>query len=519
MNHFLRKPVLLTLAAIGVAASIVAWAQSSSPAPTANANNAAPTVPATPNVPSVAPTGALTGAPAGAPAAGAPQPPAPVEVIKVSKGSVLEDVSATGTVKANESVMMRPEIAGRIAKINFRDGDQVCRGQILIELDASLQQAEKEQIQAELNLAISNFKRNEDLANKNFVSPRVKEEAESQVKVAQAKLALAEARFQRALVRAPFNGVLGLRNVSVGEYVKDGADLVTLDDLSRLRIDFKLPERYAAQAKVGMKVMIEPDAALKLRGLAGKVDSIDSVLDTNGRALTLRTRIPNPRGMLKPGMFVKTKLVLSERDGALMIPDETVSAQGRDMIVYKVAEGKAVRSVVKTGVRQLGKIEIIEGLAEGDTIIQAGLQRINRDGQPVRIVEPRAGGPGAGGPAAAGGKPADGKPADGKPGDTKPSGAKPSDAKPADSKAAGGKPPSAKPGAGKPVAGKPSDKPDERKVVCPPDTLGEGRGEAKSAPNFNARGTDAQPGSNLGQGQGVNLFNPQGGAGREPRKP
>jgi membrane fusion protein (multidrug efflux system) len=265
-------------------------------------------------------------------------------------------------------------------------------------------------------------------------------------------LALAEARFQRALVRAPFNGVLGLRNVSVGEYVKDGTDLVTLDDLSRLRVDFKLPERYAGQAKIGMKVMIEPDAALKLRGLGGKVDSIDSVLDTNGRALTLRTRIPNPRGMLKPGMFVKTKLVLSEREGAVMIPDETVSAQGREMIVYKVFEGKAVRTVVKTGVRQMGKIEILEGLKEGDIIIQAGLQRINRDGQPVRVVEPRAGG----------------KPGDGKPGEAKPAmpGGKPPAGKAPDGKDAKG-------GAGKP-GGKPGGKP-EGAGACPPDPRDAGR--------------------------------------------
>ncbi len=452
------RAAVKTLAASGFAltclASFFALAQDAKPA--------ASGVGATPAAPAAAPAG-------GAPAVGAPaaQPPAPVEVHKVALGKVLEDVSATGTVKSNESVMLRPEIVGRIAKINFKDGDSVCRNQVLVELDTSLQQAEKDQSQAELNLAISNFKRNEDLAAKNFVSSRVKEEAEAQVKVAQAKLALSEARFQRALVRAPFNGVLGLRNVSVGEYVKDGTDLVTLDDLSRLRVDFKLPERYAAQAKVGMKVMVEPDPALKLRGLGGKVDSIDSVLDTNGRALTLRVRIPNPKNVLKPGMFVKTKLVLSEREGAVMVPEETVSAQGRDMIVYKAVDGKAVRTAVKTGVRQLGKIEIVDGLKEGDVIIQAGLQRINRDGQPIKVVEARAGGAGsASGASGAGGKPSDGKRVEGKGGP-----------------AAGGKPPAGKPGGGKPEVGA---------YPCPPDAASDSRG-----------GNSAQ----------------SGGAPRGPRKP
>jgi membrane fusion protein (multidrug efflux system) len=217
-----------------------------------------------------------------------------------------------------------------------------------------------------------------------------------------------------------------------------------------------------------MKVFVEPDAALKLRGLNGKVDSIDSVLDTNGRALTLRMRIPNPRNMLKPGMFVKTKLVLSEREGAVMIPDETVSAQGRDMIVYKVEDGKAVRTVVKTGVRQQGKIEIVEGLKLGDTIIQAGLQRINRDGQPVRVVQAGGAGGRPGGPPGAPG--AGGKPGEGKPG--------------------------TKPGSGKPPAGKESEK-TEAVNVCPPD----GREDARAA------------GAAQGAGSGA------GAGGRGPRKP
>ncbi len=465
MKLFLSKPLVLALAACGLATTWVVWAQNTpvatgaNPAPAANNSVATPT--ATPNA------AALGGAPAA-------QPPAPVEVHKVGLGKVMEDVSATGTVKANESVMLRPDIVGRIAKINFKDGDSVCRGQVLVELDAALQLAEKDQSTAELNLAISNFKRNEDLAAKNFVSPRVKEEAEAQVKVAQAKLALSEARYQRALVRAPFNGVLGLRNVSVGEYVKDGADLVTLDDLSRLRVDFKLPERYAAQAKVGMKVFVEPDAALKLRGLGGVVDSIDSVLDTNGRALTLRLRIPNPRGVLKPGMFVKTKLVLSEREGAVMIPDETVSAQGRDMIVYKVEDGKAVRTVVKTGVRQQGKIEILEGLKEGDTIIQAGLQRINRDGQPIRVVQ--AGGAGS-------------KPGQGAAAPAGAAGAKSGEGKPADGKPPAGKTEDSKNGPGKTGAGKSSGKKEgkpEGGNLCPPDPRDDARGSRAGAGVNNA---------------------------------
>ena len=468
----------LALTLFGLYNNTLAQAPAASPA----ATQTAPSAPANP-----APAGGAPAAPTAAPAAPG-QGPAPVEVTKVTIATVVDDVSATGTVKSNESVMLRPEIIGRVAKLNFRDGEKVCRGQILVELDTSLQKANKDQATAELNLTIANFKRNEELFNQKFISSSAKDNAESQVQVAKAKLDLTEAQLQRGFIRAPFTGLVGLRNVSVGEYVKDGTDLVTLDDLSRIRVDFKLPERYAAQAKMGQKVLLEPDAALRIKDLTGKVDAIDTVLDTNGRSLTLRTRTANPRGVLKPGMFIKTKLILSERKGALMVPDESVIAQGRDMIVYKVVDSKAVRTIVKTGVRQLGKIEIKEGLLEGELIVQAGLIRINRDGQPVKVIEPRAPAAGAGGPGGVGSSSGavapQGGAAGGPAGGAVTGAAKPSDAKPA----AGGKPPAGK--------GKP---PVSTEKVCDDELGRAGSGGAGSA---NSGGTNSGGGRPAGGGQG-----------------
>ena len=385
--------------------------------------------------------------PAGAPTGGAPAGgggPVAVEVTKATKGTVSEDVTSAGTVKAAESVILRADIVGRIAKLNFKDGDKVKKGQILIVLDDALPAAEKEQAQAELALAISNLKRTQDLADKQFLSPRAKDEAESQVKILEAKLKLSEARLQRYYIRAPFDGALGLRNVSVGDYVKDGSDIVTIDDVSKLRVDFKLAERYSNDVKVGQKVMIEPDAQLKIKPMPSKVDAIDTVLDTNGRALTLRARIGNPKGALRPGMFVRSRVILTERKDVVLLPEEAVVPGGGGVAVFKIVDGKSQRVAVKIGARQNGKVEIKEGVVDGETIIVAGQQRLNRDGTVVKVSEGRGGKP------PEGGKPADGDKKGGKPEMGKPEGEK-----------KGGKPDGEK--SGKPEGGKPNGKPSDKK--------------------------------------------------------
>src|SRR5262249_303052 len=140
-----------------------------------------------------------------------------------------DDVSAVGSVRSNESVVLRPEVAGRIANINFSDGQPVRRGQLMVALDSSVNQAEVEQSRAELELARANLSRTEDLARQNFVSVRARDEAASNVRILEAKLKLAETRLEKTRMLAPFDGVAGIRNISVGDYVKDGADLVNIE--------------------------------------------------------------------------------------------------------------------------------------------------------------------------------------------------------------------------------------------------------------------------------------------------
>ncbi len=317
---------------------------------------------------------------------GGPGAPSPVEVVDLQTSLVKEDLQAVGALRSNESVMMRPEVAGRIAAIGFRDGQPVKRGQMLIQLDAALNEAEVAQARAELDLATSNLKRTEDLARKNFVSGSAQETAASNAEVLAAKLKLAEARLAKMRIVAPFDGVVGIRSVSIGDYVRDGADLVNIEDIGTLKVDFRLPERYLTQLRAGQAVEVVADALPGAR-YKGTVEAINPRIDANGRSLEVRARLSNADGRLRPGMFARVRVIVGERANALMVPEEAIVPLGDDFFVYTVVDGKANRVRVKLGVRRDSQVELLEGVKPGDKVVTAGM-RVQRDGQPVRIVGP-----------------------------------------------------------------------------------------------------------------------------------
>ncbi len=313
----------------------------------------------------------------------------PVEVIEVRPAAVQEDLQAVGSLRSNESVVLRPEVAGRVAQIGFRDGEAVRRGQLLIALDASVNQAEVEQARAEYELAQSNLKRTEDLARRNFVSPSAQEQAASNVQVSAAKLKLAEARLAKMQIVAPFDGVVGIRSVSVGDYVKDGTDLVNIEDVGTLKVDFRLPERHFTQIRAGQPVEVAADA-LPAEKLRGAIEAINPRVDAAGRSLEVRAKLANPERKLRPGMFVRVRVIIGSRTDALLVPEEAIVPLGEDFFVFRVEGGAARRVKVKTGTRRDAKVEIVDGLAPGDQIVTAGM-RLVRDGQPVRVVQSAVG--------------------------------------------------------------------------------------------------------------------------------
>lgn len=321
---------------------------------------------------------------------GRPGGPAAVDVVQVTTARLVDDISAVGTLRSNESVVLRPEVSGRITKLNFSDGQAVRKGQLLVAFDAAVNQAEVQQAKAELDITRANFKRNDDLARQNFISTRARDESAANVQVLEAKLALAKARLAKLEIRAPFSGVVGIRNVSVGDYVKDGADLVNLDNISSVKVDFRVPEKYADIVRKGQALEVTVDA-LPAATFRARVDAIDPQIDSSGRSTLLRGRVDNPNARLKPGMFARVKLILAERNNALVVPEEAIVPQKNETIVWKIVDGKAMRSEVKTGLRRNGKVEILHGLQAGDTVVTAGQIRLSKDGVPVRIVSGNAG--------------------------------------------------------------------------------------------------------------------------------
>ncbi|TXG98223.1 MAG: efflux RND transporter periplasmic adaptor subunit [Rhodocyclaceae bacterium] len=320
----------------------------------------------------------------GKPGAGAPASfPTSVEVARVKPNDFVDDVSAVGTLKSNESVVLRPEIAGRIAAIGFKDGAVVGKGTELVALDAAVQQAELQQARANLALAQSSHQRNLELFGRKFLSQQAVDNSAATLKVQEAAVQLAEAKVAKASIRAPFRGMVGLRNVGVGDYVKDGQELINIEDVATLRVDFKLPETYIGRLSKGQAVEVTTDALAgeKFRAV---LDATDPLVDPAGRAIAARARLDNAAGKLRPGMFVRVRLLFGERKGVLMLPEQAIVPGGQPA-VFKVVDGKAKLVKIRIGVRRAAQVEVVDGLAEGDVVVTAGQLKL-RDGAAVKAI-------------------------------------------------------------------------------------------------------------------------------------
>ncbi len=382
------------LAALGLAAAMGAawWWQKPTTAKADAGAERAPPLAAAPSA-----NGAAKG---GAPVGGAGGAPVVVESALVRAQPLNEDVEAVGSLRSRQGTMVRAEVGGRITHINFRDGQRIRRGQLLVQLDDRLPRAQVQQAVAELSIAEANHKRNSDLVAKGFISQRGLDESSAAVKVAQAKAELARATAARMRVLAPFDGVAGLRNISVGDYLREGSDIVNLEDMNAMFVDFRLPERLQSRVAPGQAARVQVDA-LPDRAFAAVVQAIDPQIDANGRSLNVRGCIDNRLLQLRPGMFARVHARLGNERMALMVAEEAVVSQGGRQSVIRLVKGEGAagkpawtsqRVDVKTGTRRAGQVEIVSGLNEDDRIVTAGQQRIQRDGTPVRLAEARGGG-------------------------------------------------------------------------------------------------------------------------------
>ncbi len=332
-----------------------------------------------------APAGAAPGGPGGAMAAA-------VEVARAESLALADDVQAVGSLRSVQGVVVRPEASGRIARLGFVQGGRVSRGQLLVQLDDTLQRAQLQQAEAQASIARTNLQRSRELLAQSFVSASAVDQNAAALEVAEAQVALAKAQLERMRVLAPFDGTVGIKLVDVGDYVKDGADIVSLEDLSKLTVQFALPERYVARVRTGQAVQIVVDA-LPGRNFEGRVQALDVQIDTNGRALQVLAEVSNPGAVLRPGMFARSRVVFATREAAVVVPEEALVPLGGQQYLFKVTEAADGRKLsqrleAKIGMRLPGKVEILEGVAPGDAIVTAGHARLVRgDAVPVRVVD------------------------------------------------------------------------------------------------------------------------------------
>jgi len=331
---------------------------------------------------------AETKAPAKA-SAGAPPRGLPVKVGVVATGSISDQVSAVGTLLANESVMIRPEVDGRISAIHFSEGQVVRKGERLVSLDSSEIEAQLAAVTAEVNLAQRRLKRGGELHQKNFISSEALDVLRENLNQSLARRAEIKAKLGKMTIKAPFEGVAGLRQVSPGAYVKAGQDIARLEGIGTLKADFRVPEIYLSKIRPKQEVEVRLDA-FPGESFRGAIYAIEPAVDEQTRTVLLRARIPNPGVRLKAGMFARVILVLDTRDNALLIPEQAIVPHGDERFVFRAVNGKGVMTKVDIGLRRPGEVEILKGLSAGEPIVIDGQLKLH-DGVPIAVMKDESG--------------------------------------------------------------------------------------------------------------------------------
>lgn len=317
---------------------------------------------------------------------GGGMPPTPVETAKAEARELPDSLNAVGSLRAIESVVVRPEVSGKLVKMPALEGQRVQAGTLLFALDAEIAQAEYDEALAAVRASERNRPRIIELAGKQLISKSDADAALATSEINKAKLASAKARLDKTQIRAPFEGVLGLRQVSVGEYVNAGQALVELVRLDPMEVEFQVPENQADRLAVGQAVDVQADAFPGERFTA-KVSAVSPSVQLSGRSIGIRARLANPGNRLKPGQFVQVKLALSAVDPVLMVPEQAIWPSGEQKMVYVVKDGKADLRPVTLGVREPGWVAVSSGLSAGDEVVISGQMKLF-PGAPVAAVKP-----------------------------------------------------------------------------------------------------------------------------------
>lgn len=313
----------------------------------------------------------------------------PAEVIKVAASTLTHQLEAVGTLEAWESAVIRPELNGIITRISFEESQAVKAGDVLFELNANSYRADVAQAQARVQLSQSEYKRAEQLLQKRVGSVTDRDTALAQLRVDEAQLQVARTQLDKMTLKAPFSGMIGLRTVSPGEYVTAGQSLVELADVTRMKVEFQLPETALSKIKTGQPVTLDI-AAYPGQPVTGEIYAISPIIDSRSHSIRVKASIDNAKGSLRPGLFSKITVNIGQDDQAILVPEEAIIPNNTTFLVMKVDENNTVSlSPVTLGERRGDSVQILSGLTADEVIVTAGHIKL-RPGMPVTPLFPQA---------------------------------------------------------------------------------------------------------------------------------
>lgn len=303
------------------------------------------------------------------------QPASIVNTVLPERDTVRDVVKAVGNLKAQHSVELTTEVSGRVVALNLQPGQQVHKGDLLVQLDDRQIQADLQVIEAQLADASRQLERIERLRSNNSVSQSQVDELRTAVNVAKAQRQAVRVQLENHRIQAPFQGVVGLSDITIGAYVSAGMSLATLDTTDRMELNFAVPERFIGDVNLGQQVK-GSSPAFPNQTFTGQLSELGTRINQLSRALPVRALIDNSDRKLRPGQFMSVTLTLREREG-LVIPEQAIMIRGSEKYVFVAEDGLARRVSVKLGTRMPGLVEIVEGLTEDDAVIVTGQDRLS----------------------------------------------------------------------------------------------------------------------------------------------
>ena len=315
-----------------------------------------------------------------------PKAPVPVIVSPAALGPFADQVEALGTTKANETIVVTADTSEKISSLHFEDGQFVHKGDLLVTLDKDEEEAELRAAEAQLTESESAYNRAKNLQDSSALSKGTLQERLAMLKQSEASVQAIKARLAKLTITAPFDGFLGLREVSIGALVKPGDRITTLDDLSQIKVDFDVPALYLSSLKPGLTILGKIDA-YQDREFRGQIKTVNTQIDPVTRTVRVRAVLPNPEGILKPGLLMTIVLLVNERE-ALLIPEEALIKRGEQNFVYVVGNenGKTIahQREITIGSRKPGDVEVLSGLNQGEPVVSHGTSKV-RDGGDVTL--------------------------------------------------------------------------------------------------------------------------------------